>query len=409
MTGGILVMYSPNHWVNPSASSSHLHCKSVGKIAPDYFTPVTKVIHDNIQADMMEGTAYPEHPQERATLPAATSPNIDDDPISGHYIYVDDFISTAIQDANNTFLARISWIILHNIHSVFPPPSITWHEGGKDPVSKKKLDKGDATWSPHKEILGFKVDSTQQTIRLPEDKANDICHEIARVLKKKRYQFKCLRKLIGKLQHLLCLHGLFTPLNQLMSLEPKYVDLHGPSICQKILCDFHCLMRELKTRPTHVQELLQSNSHFIGYTDALGVGARGVWFGLALCHAILWRLPWPPDIQCQLVSDSNHTGYWTISDLELVALVLSIGILDAATPTRHCHLGLFSDNPPTVSWTAKMASNHRPPWQAISSVGCHASTCHVSMHHAVWPYHGHPNCRDWQPNGQPCLTVMVRI
>jgi hypothetical protein len=54
-------------------------------------------------------------------------------------VYVDDFIQLA-QTENPAQLEHLSRAILHGIHSVFPPPDVTGHDG-EDPVSLKKQNK----------------------------------------------------------------------------------------------------------------------------------------------------------------------------------------------------------------------------------------------------------------------------
>ena len=60
-------------------------------------------------------------------------------------VYIDDFIQLA-QTTNKDKLLHISRALLHAIHAVFPPPSIT---GGteEDPIAMKKLLQGDGLWT----------------------------------------------------------------------------------------------------------------------------------------------------------------------------------------------------------------------------------------------------------------------
>jgi hypothetical protein len=71
--------------------------------------------------------------------------------------------------------------------------------GGKDPVSLKKLKKGDARWAAVKEILGFIFDGEQKTVYLPQDKSDDILQELNRVLKKGKVPFKRFCSLLEEL------------------------------------------------------------------------------------------------------------------------------------------------------------------------------------------------------------------
>jgi hypothetical protein len=79
---------------------------------------------------------------------------------------------------------------LHGIHAIFPPPDVTGHIGGKDPISLKKLQRGDAQWSHTKEILGFAVNGDTKTVSITEARATDIVGEIRKILKKKHVQLK---------------------------------------------------------------------------------------------------------------------------------------------------------------------------------------------------------------------------
>ena len=61
---------------------------------------------------------------------------------------MDDFIQLA-QTTDRNALRHCSRALLHGIHSVFPPPAITGHNG-EDPVSLKKLDDGEGLWEVQK-------------------------------------------------------------------------------------------------------------------------------------------------------------------------------------------------------------------------------------------------------------------
>jgi hypothetical protein len=63
-------------------------------------------------------------------------------------VYVDDFFLAAVEDASGTLpvLQRTARATLHAIHSVFPTPTATGTPDAKDPISEKKLAKGEARW-----------------------------------------------------------------------------------------------------------------------------------------------------------------------------------------------------------------------------------------------------------------------
>ena len=64
-------------------------------------------------------------------------------------------------------LRHCSRAVLHGIHSVFPPPNVTGHNGA-DPVSVKKLLKGEGVWAVRKEIPGWTIDGATMCIELSE-------------------------------------------------------------------------------------------------------------------------------------------------------------------------------------------------------------------------------------------------
>jgi len=87
-------------------------------------------------------------------------------------VYVNDYILLAtVEDRTGTPLQRAGRAALHTIHGLFPAPARSGHHGGKDPISQKKLDAGDARWAPTKELLGFVCDGRARTVRLTQRKA----------------------------------------------------------------------------------------------------------------------------------------------------------------------------------------------------------------------------------------------
>ncbi len=54
--------------------------------------------------------------------------------------------------------------VMHGIHIVFPPS----RKEGQDPISEKKLKKGEGAFMNKKCILGFNFDGTNKTIWLEE-------------------------------------------------------------------------------------------------------------------------------------------------------------------------------------------------------------------------------------------------
>jgi hypothetical protein len=74
-------------------------------------------------------------------------------------VYVEDeHIMAGVEDSTGTLLRRKARVTLHVIHSVFTAPGTTTMEDAKDPISEKKLHKGDGRWDTTKEILGYMLD-----------------------------------------------------------------------------------------------------------------------------------------------------------------------------------------------------------------------------------------------------------
>jgi hypothetical protein len=89
---------------------------------------------------------------------------------------------------------------LHAIHNMFPSPAATGTPDVKDPISEKKLGKGDARWDTQTDILEYWLDGRARTVQLPPSKANALLKELKSILKKKRTPLKRFRSIAGRLQ-----------------------------------------------------------------------------------------------------------------------------------------------------------------------------------------------------------------
>ncbi|KAL7540898.1 hypothetical protein ACHAWF_006815, partial [Thalassiosira exigua] len=96
-------------------------------------------------------------------------------------VYVDDFIQLA-QTSDRDALLHCSRALLHAIHSVFPPPAITGHNG-EEPISLKKLKEGEGLWEVRKEILGWMFDGATRCIELAARKQDAILKELRTILR----------------------------------------------------------------------------------------------------------------------------------------------------------------------------------------------------------------------------------
>jgi hypothetical protein len=335
--------------------------------SPGYFCAATETGRDIIQGLVADQVELPPHCFEEYMHPAtAAKRSKSDSPAHGVYVYVDDFIGAAVEDKTGTLLGRITRAALHGIHSVFPPPSVTGHTGGKDPISLKKLQRGDARWHHEKEILGFLVNGQTKTVRISDAKATDIVSELRRILKKKHVQLKRYRRIVGKLRHVALImpstKGLFSPINKALQGEPAVIGLGKISEVRAAFLDLAHMVADLATRPTHVKELVPGDDHYTGYCDACAAGAGGVWLSGDLnLRPIVWRVQFSTYITHQVISDSNPRGTLTNSDLEMAAVLLHYMVLQQEVDLRYIRTGVWSDNTPTVAWTKRMADRSQGP------------------------------------------------
>jgi hypothetical protein len=275
-------------------------------------------------------------------------------------VYIDDFIQLA-QTTDPKQLRHLSRAVLHGIHSVFPPPSVTGH-AGEDPISMKKLQQGDGLWTARKEILGWVFDGARRCIELPQDKVDKITAEIHQVTRQATIPRKRFEQLRGKLRHA-CIgipagKGLMSPIDAELRGEKRFIRVKTNQRLRVALQDFSTLLKVLGHRPTHCRELVVHDPGYIGYCDASKLGAGGVWLsGTRQLSPVVWRVEWPEDIRRNVVSFDNPTGTITNSDLEMAGMLLHYLVLEHLVQLKHVHVAAWCDNTPTVSWTNKLSSS----------------------------------------------------
>jgi hypothetical protein len=268
-------------------------------------------------------------------------------------VYVDDFIHLA-QTTNATELKHLALATLHGLHSCFPPPSVTGHDG-EDPVSLKKLKEGDGRWGVCKELLGWIFDGATRCIKLPPTKVEAITSELHSMSRLQTVPRKQFEKLQGKLRHA-CIglpagKGLMGPMNAaLCDATTKFIPIRDNPPLRCALQDFGTLFKIMVKRPTHCRELVVGDPGYVGYyCDASKLGAGGVWLsGIYLLQPVVWRVEWLQDIRNNVVSFSNPNGIITNSDLEMAGMVLHYLVLEHLTRPRHIHIAAWCDNTPTV-------------------------------------------------------------
>ena len=330
--------------------------------SPPFFCAATETARDIIQQQAENHTHLPSHQLEHFLLPKNT--NNKENTTNAHIqieVYVDDFIAITNNPSQNN-LEHWSRAILHGIHTVFPPPSITKHSGG-DPISEKKLLQQEGLWHTEKEILGWILNGKNFTIQLPTKKATKIKTILKQMARENKVPLQEFQKLAGNLVHASIGipkgQGLLSDINKGLQQPTENIKI-TPAIKQA-LTDWRFLIQIIESRPTSILELTPGQPWFIGYTDASGKGVGGVWTDGTkhLPQPIVWRCKWPQDISKNLVSQENPKGTITINDLELAGELLAWLVLEHISPIhlQHAHIGIHCDNTASVAWTNKLNSS----------------------------------------------------
>ena len=275
-------------------------------------------------------------------------------------VYVDDFMSIVIPTSRD-HLDHVATAVMTGIHDVFPANI----NDGDDPISEKKLLKGEGQYSLRKTLLGFDFDGNHKTLWLEEEKRAKlltILHQWLRATSREHgIPFNEFESVVAKLRHAFTAlpggRGLLSPCNRVLKLRPPVVYFHRNEPLRSAIANCRTLLRESTTRPTRCRELVAGWPDYVGVVDASSHGVGGIIIGeLSDCPPTVFRLQWPPDVTANVISDSNPQGTLTNSDLELAGLVILWLMMEhVCGPLVEKKVAIFSDNSPTVSWVQRMA------------------------------------------------------
>ncbi len=134
--------------------------------SPPYFCAATETSRD-IATEYIETTIslLPHHKFEHYVVDSPEYADLPEMAIDskgfGHMVevYVDDFMSLVIPVSQEQ-LRHIANAIMHGIHDVFPPDE----DDSNDPISEKKLNKGEGRYETRKTLLGFDFDGEGKTL-----------------------------------------------------------------------------------------------------------------------------------------------------------------------------------------------------------------------------------------------------
>ena len=282
-------------------------------------------------------------------------------------VYVDDFL--ALAQGSKPRLRAIKRGLLHSLDRVFRPLLPDDLPARQEPASVKKMRKGDATWSTRKVMLGWIIDTVQQTIELPEHRV-DRLHEILASIapRQKVIDERLWHKVLGELRSMAIAipgaRGLFSLLQEAF----RHREPHRPRIrlsrgVHKILDDFRWIATDIASRPTRIAELLPGRPRVYGACDAAGTGMGGAFFVPADkgYESILWRERFPQHVQAALVSFDNPSGTINNSDLELCGNVAHHMVVAQTADVREKTVWTGSDNTANVYWMRKGSTTTTGP------------------------------------------------
>ena len=114
------------------------------------------------------------------------------------------------------------------------------------------------------------------------------------------------------------------PFNHTISVHPKIVSLSSKGLVYAALANWRRLLIDMRACPTRINDLVGQRISDIGYVDALGISAGGVWMSTTSEYSnIVWRMEWPKIVSDRLISDKNPAGTITNSDLEMVGILVA--------------------------------------------------------------------------------------
>ena len=400
------------------------------KNSPPIFSAATETIADiannNINNPSYHPSAHPLDPHaarldhsnptqppssaqlHTSPLSPSRDPCLPSQPSPAAYIdvYVDDFLALA-QGASTR--SKVRNTLLHAVDSVFRPTTFQDNPNRREPVSIKKLRQGDMSWSTSKQVLGWTIDTVAMTIALPphrQQRLHDILHSIPP--QQKRTSIKKWHKILGELRSMsLALPGsrnLFSILQLALSNSSTTGRISLKKEVHATIKDFKWMLNNISNRPTRIAEIIPLLPSAMGYHDAAGTGAGGVWFPTPELHPcantqpnqpLVWRTAWPHNITTSLITEANPHGSITNSDLELAGGLLHLDIIAQHFDVRERTILSKTDNLATLFWQRKgSTTTNKAPAHLLRLFGIHQRYHHYVPRHDYIPGPSNPMADD---------------
>jgi hypothetical protein len=315
--------------------------------------------------------------------PVERDPSLPSLPFSGYVdVFVDDFVTIAQGD--DAHLEHVRSVLMNAIDQVFRPCDALDSATRTEPISVKKLRKGDCSWHTIKLVLGWVIDTVALTIQLPQHRVERLATILASIpSSQKRIGIKKWHKILGELRSMaIALPGarhLFSHMQLALSKRLGHRIALKKGVHQAV-SDFKMLLNDVATRPTRIAELIPLHASATGHHDASKQGAGGVWFPAAHLESrttarptpVVWRVQWPKAVQDQLVTDANPLGTITNSDLELAGGLLHLQAMVQSCDVRERTILSKTDNLATLYWQRKgSATTEACPAHLLRLFGIH--------------------------------------
>jgi hypothetical protein len=160
--------------------------------------------------------------------------------------------------------------------------------------------------------------------------------------------------------------GLFSVLQEVLRSKCDHGErVHISREVHHVLADFRWLALDLTARPKRIAEVIpKATPDTLGAQDAAEFGMGGVHFVPQMdgsVQPLLWRSPFPAEIQRRLVSHDNPAGDINNSELELAVSVAQHDILAQQFDVREATIHNSSDNIATVWWQRKGVTSSNGP------------------------------------------------
>ena len=264
--------------------------------SPPFFCAASETAADLANVYLHDGTTtFVEYAPTKGAYSTSPSPTASAKRLQAVEVYMDDLMGATQGDP--TQQRRATEIMLKAIKEVFP--SVVGEL--KDSVSIKKALQGGGSWSWMKEILGWDIDTVAGTICLPPRRLAELKELLPIPPSQRRLAVDKLRKLIGKLRSMhLAVPGAIGHFYHLQ----KALTTAGSGRRAYLTAGFHRdiahwtqLTEDVLSRPTALAEVVHRLPTNMGFCDASGLGAGGVWLDPNNDgQSFVWRLQWPQDI-----------------------------------------------------------------------------------------------------------------